>query len=60
MTVPAFCTGLHALGFSAKAARTITDDQEISSVEEPKILIDGSVVELCKALCCPDGTIVNP
>jgi hypothetical protein len=60
MAVPAFRTSIRAIGFSAEAARTITDDQEISSIEELKILMNNDVVKLCKALRCPGGTINNP
>jgi hypothetical protein len=58
--VAAFRTALRAIGFSIEAARTITDDQEISSIEELKMLFDNDVVELCKALRRPGGTIINP
>jgi hypothetical protein len=39
-----------ALGFSINAARTVTDDQEITLIEELKMLKDNNVVALCKAL----------
>jgi hypothetical protein len=58
--IAAFRTSLRALGFSAAAATSITDDQEISSVDELKILMNADVVELCKALRRPGGTINNP
>jgi hypothetical protein len=48
MAVPAFRTALCAIGFSAKAARTMTNDQEISSIDELRILMDLDVVELCR------------
>jgi hypothetical protein len=53
-------TALRALGFSVDAARSFTDDQEIATFEELSILDAEGVVDLCKALRHPGGTILNP
>jgi hypothetical protein len=58
--VNAFRTTLRGLGFSIDAARSITDDQEIATIEELSILDAEGVVDLCKALRRPGGTILNP
>ena len=58
--VPAMRAAYQRLGFSANAATRITDDQQIDSLGELKLLTDGEIENLCKVLRRPGGTIPNP
>ena len=48
------------LGFSLNAAHSLTTDQGLSSLEELRLLTDGEVINLCKALRKPGGMAENP
>jgi hypothetical protein len=60
MAENALCTALAKIGFSANAARQITDVQDLNSLEEIKLLQDVEVTDLCKALRRPGGMIPDP
>ena len=55
---------LHAdltrLGFSAKAAGFITDDQGLDTLDELKVLNNYEIKSLCKVVWCPGGNVPNP
>ena len=48
------------LGFSQAAAVAITDAQDISSIEELRILTNDEIDNLCKVIRRPGGTVPNP
>jgi hypothetical protein len=49
------------MGFEDAATSTsITDNQDVNSLEELKILRDNEITNLCKALRRPGGLIDNP
>ena len=48
------------LGFTNAAAQNITNDQDIDSLGELKVLRDEDVVNLCKVVRRPGGMIANP
>ena len=51
---------LMRLGFSAKAAGFITDDQGLDTLDELKVLTNDEIESLCKVVRRPGGTVPNP
>lgn len=60
MAENALRASLTRIGFSAAAARQITEVQNLNELEEIKLLQDDDVSNLCKALRRPGGMIPNP
>ena len=58
--IVAFCAALTRLGFSAKAAGFITDDQGLDTFDELKVLPNDEIESLCKVVRRPGGTVPNP
>ena len=58
--VVALCTALTRLGFSAKGAGFITDDQGLDTLDELKVLTNDEIESLSKVVRRPGGTIPNP
>ena len=58
--VVALRTALTRLGFSAKAAGFITDDQGLNTLDELKVLTNDEIESLCKVVWSPVGTAPNP
>ena len=58
--VVALRADLTCFGFSAKAAGFITDDQEMDTLDELKVLTNDEIESLCKVVRSPGGTIPNP
>ena len=54
------CNMLITIGFSQAAAARITDEQDIDSINEIRILADSDVENLCKVVHHPGGTVDNP
>ena len=48
------------LGFTQEAALLITDDQGLIELEEIRLMTDPEVVNLCKVLRRPGGTMMVP
>jgi hypothetical protein len=48
------------LGLVGAAATFITEDQAIDNLDELRLLKDDEIETLCKVICRPGGTIVNP
>jgi hypothetical protein len=48
------------LGFTQEAALLVTDDQGIIELEEIRLMTDAEVVNLCKVLRRPGGTMMVP
>lgn len=48
------------MGLSQSAATYITDEQDMTNLEEFRILTDSEVESLCKVIRRPGGTIANP
>ena len=57
MATVAIRAALVRLGFSASASTSITDQQDIDSIEELRILTDMDTESLCKVLRRPGGLI---
>ena len=51
---------LTRLGFSAKAAGFITDDQGLDTLDELKVLTNDEIESLCKVVWHPGGIVPNP
>jgi hypothetical protein len=60
MAEKALRTALTQIGFSANAARQITNAQNLNYLEEIKLLCHEKVTDLCKELRCPGGMIQDP
>ena len=58
--VVALRAALTRLGFSAKGAGFITDDQGLDTLDELKVLTNDDVENLCKVVRRPGGAIPNP
>ena len=58
--VVALRAALMRLGFSAKAAGFITDDQGMDTLYELKVLTNDEIESLCKVVWRPGGTVLNP
>ena len=58
--VVALCKAFTRLGFSAKAAGFITDDQVLDTLDELKVLTNDEIESLCKVVWRPGGTVPNP
>ena len=58
--VVALCAALTCLGFSAKAARFITYNQGLDTLDELKVLTNDEIESLCKVVRRPGGTVPNP
>ena len=58
--VVALCAALTCLGFSAKGAGFITNDQGLDTLDELKVLTNDEIESLCKVVRRPGGTIPNP
>ena len=58
--VVALCATLTRLGFSAKAAEFITDDQGLGTLDELKLLTNDEIESLCKVVWRPGGPAPNP
>ena len=58
--VVALCAALTRLGFSAKAAGFITDDQGLDTLDERKVLTNDEIESICKVVWRPGGTVPNP
>ena len=58
--VGALHAALTRLGFSAKAARFITDNQGLDTLDELKVLTNDEIESLCKVVWRPGGTVLNP
>ena len=58
--VVALCAALTRLGLSAKAAGFITDDQELDTLDDLKVLTNDEIESLCKVVRSPEGTVPNP
>jgi hypothetical protein len=48
------------LGFMNAAATNITNNQDVDSLDELKVLRDEDIVNLCKVVRRPGGMIPNP
>jgi hypothetical protein len=48
------------MGYSQVAVTAIVDKQGIDSLDEPCILKDEEITNLCKVICHPGGQIANP
>ena len=53
-------TALTRLGFTAKAANMITNNQCMESLDEFALLTDDEVINLCKVVRRPGGATPNP
>ena len=51
---------LTRLGFSAKVAGFITNDQGLDTLDELKVLTNEKIEVLCKVVWSPGGTVLNP
>ena len=58
--VVALCPDLTCLGFSAKAAGFITNDQGLDTLDDLKFLTNDEIESLCKVVQSPGGTVPNP
>ena len=58
--VVALRAALMRLGFSAKAAGFINDDQGLDTLDELKLLINDEIESLCNIVWRPGGTVYNP
>ena len=58
--VVALRVALTRLGFSAKAAGFITNDQGLDTLDELKVLTNDEIESLCKVVWRPGGTVPNP
>ena len=58
--VISLCAALTRLGFSAKGAGFITNNQGLDTLDELKVLINDEIESLCKVVRRPGGTISNP
>ena len=58
--VVALRAALTRLGFSAKGAGFITNDQGLDTLDELKVLTNDEIKSLCKVVRRPGGTIPNP
>ena len=58
--VVALRAALTRLGFSAKAAGFITNDQGLDTLDELKVLTNDEIEILCKVVPRPGGTVPNP
>ena len=58
--VVALRAALKRLGFSAKGAGFITDNQGLDTLDELKVLTNDEIESLCKVVRCPGGTTPNP
>ena len=58
--VVALHAALTRLGFSAKAAVFITNNQGLDTLDELKVLINDEIESLCKFVRRPGGTAPNP
>ena len=58
--VVALRAALTRLGFSAKGAGFITNDQGLYTLDELKVLTNDEIEILCKFVRRPGGTIPNP
>ena len=58
--VVALRAALTRLGFSAKAAVFITDNQGLDTLDELKVITNDEIESLCKVVWRPGGTFPNP
>ena len=58
--VVALRAALMRLGFSAKAAGFITDEQGLDTLNDLKVLTNGEIEIFCKVVRRPGGTVPNP
>ena len=58
--VVALRAALTCLGLSAKAARFITYNQGLDTLDELKVLTNDEIESLCKVVRRPGGTVPNP
>ena len=58
--VVALRVALTRLGFSAKAAGFITNDQGLYTLDELKVITNDKIKSLCKVVRRPGGTVSNP
>ena len=58
--LPALRAALTRMGFSAASAQHVTDQQELNTLDEFGLLDDDEVVNSCKVVRRPGGTIPNP
>ena len=58
--VVALRVALTRLGFSAKAAGFVTEDQGLDTLDELKVLTNDEIESLCKVVRSPGETVPNP